>query len=228
VIPNGVDVEHMQGLATPEALASLYSRWPDVHGDGPRGISVGRLEANKGFDVLLRALADKADRMPPGWAWFVVGEGSQRETLEALSARLGLDRYVHFTGALSEPELHSLFKASDLLAHPTLYEGSSLVTLEAMAHGLPVVASAVGGIPDKVEQGANGFLVRPGDHADLGGRIVWLAQHTGERASMGRRSADLARERFSLRRSAAMTKHLFEMLISQKQACRKEAQTPGA
>ena len=97
-----------------------------------------------------------------------------------------------------------------------------------MAHGLAVVASAVGGIPDKVEHGRNGFLVRPGDAGELGEHILWLAQHREERVSMGRRSLELVRERFSLSRSATMTKHLFDMLISQKQACRKEAQTAGA
>ena len=56
--------------------------------------------------------------------------------------------------------------------HPTLYEGSSLVTLEAMAHGLPVLASRTGGLPDKVEDGVSGFLVSPGDAAELATRLI--------------------------------------------------------
>jgi glycosyltransferase involved in cell wall biosynthesis len=133
---------------------------------------------------------------------------------------------VRFAGALSDVELHTLFAACDLFVHPTLYEGSSLVTLEAMAHGLPVVASAVGGIPDKVIQGTNGFLVPPGNPDDLARQILWVMRHAEERAEMGRRSAALVRERFSLGRSAAMTKSLFDMLIAGKHACRVEAR-PG-
>jgi glycosyltransferase involved in cell wall biosynthesis len=228
VIPNAVDVEHIAELVSADALASLDERFPLTAGVPVRGIGVGRLEANKGFDVLLRALANNISEMPPGWRWLIVGEGSQRESLEALAATLGLGQHIHFTGALSDQELHSLLAACDLFAHATLYEGSSLVTLEAMAHGLPVVASAVGGIPDKVEPGGSGFLVAPGDVAGLGMRIAWLAQRPEERARMGRRSAEIVRERFSLSRSAAMTRDLLEALVAQTRACRGEAQPAHA
>ena len=90
-----------------------------------------------------------------------------------------------FTGKLSDTELHSLYALCNLFAHPTLYEGSSLVTLEAMAHGLPVVASAVGGIPDKVIDGETGFLVKPGDEHALAEKIEWMAAHPDERADHG-------------------------------------------
>jgi glycosyltransferase involved in cell wall biosynthesis len=228
VIPNGIDVEHVRGLASAAALPTLSERWPAVASDGFRGISVGRLEANKGFDVLLHALAGVGAEMPPAWSWFIAGDGSQRAALERMSNSLGLSQNVFFAGSLSDEHLHTLFSACDLFAHATLYEGSSLVTLEAMAHGLPVVASAVGGIPDKVEQGRSGFLVSPGNPDELGKRIAWLAQRPEERARMGKRSADIVLERFSLDRLAAMTKALFETLLAEKRACRKEAQPDHA
>jgi glycosyltransferase involved in cell wall biosynthesis len=223
VIPNGVDVGSIEGLVSAEARTALAARYPSMAGPGLRGISVGRLEANKGFDVLIQALANSISELPGEWNWFIVGDGSQRKSLAALSAALGLDGHIHFTGPLPDGELHTLFSASDLFAHPTLYEGSSLVTLEAMAHGLPVVASAVGGIPDKIEQGVSGFLVRPGDADELASRILWLAVRPEVRAAMGRRSAEIVRERFSLGRSAEMTKKLFEALIAGTRACSKGA-----
>ena len=228
VIPNGVDVQSIESSVSAESRGALSARFASLSFPGPRGISVGRLEVNKGFDVLLRALANIITELPGGWNWFIVGDGSQRDSLEALSASLGLGGHVQFTGALSDSELHTLFSACDMFVHPTLYEGSSLVTLEAMAHGLPVVASAVGGIPDKVEQGVSGFLVRPGDADELASRTLWLAVRPEERAAMGRRSAQIARERFSLAQSAELTKRLFAALIAQKQACRKEAPSRSA
>lgn len=228
VIPNAVDVEQIAGLVSADARASLEERFTALAGSRFRGISIGRLEANKGFDVLLRALAKNISEMPPGWRWVLVGEGSQRESLGALAAQFGLGEHVVFPGALSDRELHSLLAACDLFAHPTLYEGSSLVTLEAMAHALPVVASAVGGIPDKVDEGSNGFLVAPGDVYELGTRIAWLAQRPEERARMGRRSADIVRERFSLSRSAEMTRELLAALVAHTRACRREAQPAHA
>jgi glycosyltransferase involved in cell wall biosynthesis len=226
VIPNGVDVEQIRSLVTPEALAGLTARWPALGGDGLKGISVGRLEANKGFDVLLKALATISSDMPSGWQWFIVGDGSQHDALTSLSASLGLGERVRFAGTLSDAELHTIFADCDLFAHPTLYEGSSLVTLEAMAHGLPVVASAVGGIPDKVVEAENGYLVPPGDAAALGQRILWFARHPDERAVMGERSARIVRQHFSLAHAASMTISLFENLVAGAQACRKEAR-PG-
>jgi glycogen synthase len=223
VIPNGVDPDVITAHRSSEALAVMSTRWPVLASDALRGISVGRLESNKGFDVLLRALANNISEMPEGWCWFVVGDGTQREALESLSGSLGLRGNVKFTGSLSDEELHTLFAACDMFAHPTLYEGSSLVTLEAMAHGLPLVASAVGGIPDKVLEGENGFLVPPGDADRLGSQVLWLAQHPAERSEMGSRSSKLVRERFSLRNSAAMTRSLFERLVAQKNVCPKEA-----
>src|SRR6185369_4939254 len=102
----------------------------------------------------------------------------------------------------------------------TLYEGSSLVTLEAMSHRLPVVASAVGGIPDKVIEGVTGFLVPPAGPDMLARRITWMAAHTQEAREMGARGAKLAEEKFSWRRIAAQTEELFAELIDAKSACR--------
>ncbi len=220
VIPNGVDVQAARSLVSPQVRERLAERWPALASPriALRGISVGRMEANKGFDRLLRALA----RALPGdgWVWFMVGEGTARPALEALASTLGLSEQVVFTGQVSDAELHNLYEACDLFAHPSLYEGSSLVTLEAMVHRLPVVATHVGGIPDKVIEGETGFLVPPGDEAGLAGRLAWMARHPQERARMGEAGARLAVERFGWDKIAAQTMRLFEQLLDERTACR--------
>lgn len=222
VIPNGVDISQIAGLVNDAARLRLAERWPRlvVQPGALHGISVGRLEENKGFEVLLRALAPVRGELGAGWMWAIVGEGTLRGHLEAVARELGLGEHVFFMGALDDPDLHTLYSMSNLFAHPALYEGSSLVTLEAMAHALPVVASAVGGIPDKVIEGETGFLVPPGEPAVLGAKIAWLSDRPDTRREMGERGAKLAAERFSMESVAAALERLFMQLIVEKSACR--------
>lgn len=82
-------------------------------------------------------------------------------------ADAGLADRVTLVGRVSEATLHAWYEAATLFVHPTLYEGSSLVTLEAMTHRRPVVATRTGGLPDKVRPGETGWLVPPGDAGAL-------------------------------------------------------------
>ncbi len=229
VIPNGVDISLIATLVSDATKEKLIERWPALAADPAalHGISVGRLEENKGFEVLLRALASVSDELGENWSWVLVGEGTLRSHLENIAAGLGLGEHVIFAGALSDPELHTLYSMSNLFAHPALYEGSSLVTLEAMAHALPVVASEVGGIPDKVVDGETGFLVSPGEPGELGARIAWLASRPDTRRRMGERGTKLAAERFSMESVAAMLEGLFMQIISEKSPCRDEESVPS-
>jgi glycosyltransferase involved in cell wall biosynthesis len=93
--------------------------------------------------------------------------------------------HVHFAGRVEDSLLHALYERADLFVHPTHYEGSSLVTLEAMAHGRAVVATRAGGIPDKVKDGVTGLLVEPADRAGLADAIAALAGDGGRRTAMG-------------------------------------------
>jgi glycosyltransferase involved in cell wall biosynthesis len=220
VIPNGVDVEHARSMVVEQERSRLAARWPALATDVKlKGLSVGRLEENKGFEYLLRALS-RLQASRDSWNWVIVGEGSLRSHLEQVAAGQGLADNVVFAGALTDTELHTLYDMSDLFAHPTLYEGSSLVTLEAMAHGLPVVASAVGGIPDKVTEGVTGFLVGPGDVEGLAGRVGWMLEHPVERQEMGTQGARVAETRFDWESIADSTEELFSQLAAEKAACR--------
>ena len=227
VLPNGIDLMKVRAYSNPQVQADLIERWPHLRGGDAviRGISVGRLEQNKGFEHLLRALSEAKAELGTDWVWMLVGEGSLRPQLERLSGEFGLDQNLFFAGRVNESELHNLYDLSDIFAHPTLFEGSSLVTLEAMAHGLPIIASATGGIPDKVSNEINGFLTTPGDVIALAKHISWIAAHPHERAEMGRRS-DVAVTAFDWPRIALATKKLLAELIDERVSCRDSEVQP--
>jgi glycosyltransferase involved in cell wall biosynthesis len=156
-------------------------------------LSVGRLESNKGFSFLVRALT----RVPGDFLWLLAGEGPERRALEAEIEREGLRPRARLLGRVTDDELHALYRRSDLFVHPTLYEGSSLVTLEAMAHGKAVVATRVGGIPDKIAQGENGLLVPPGEVDALTRAIVEALRDAERLKHWGAKSRALVESRFS-------------------------------
>jgi len=189
VIPNGVDLEELRALTPEDALPFTFEVLPWMSTRSPLFISVGRLEGYKGFADSIEAFKRAAPSLPPDWGFLVVGEGPQRTAL--LDAARSLEDHVKFTGRVGEQSLHALYAGSDVFLHPTRFEGSSLVTLEAMAHGLPVIATRAGGIPDKVKEGANGYLVDPGDTNALAGAIERMAKAPEEMKRMSRESMKL-------------------------------------
>jgi glycosyltransferase involved in cell wall biosynthesis len=170
VVPSGIEVAELLALVSPEAQAKIRAQF-DLDAHSPVLLSVSRLEANKGYRVLVDALAQIRDALPESWLWLLVGEGPEREHLLDQIRALNLSEHARLVGRLDDATLHNLYPLADLFVHPTLYEGSSLVTLEAMAHRRAVVASATGGIPDKVFEDHNGYLARPGDARALGEKI---------------------------------------------------------
>ncbi|GAB6048156.1 hypothetical protein JCM19379_19840 [Methyloparacoccus murrellii] len=129
---------------------------------------VGRLAHVKGVDVLLRAAASlTADR--PDVHWVVVGDGSERAELESLAEALGLSAAVHFVGAVAREDIYSAIKGFDIGVMPSRpgLEGFGLSALEAMACGVPLVASAVDALPEVVLDGETGILAPPGEPVAL-------------------------------------------------------------
>lgn len=174
-IPNGLDLVELAAQAG-AADGQVLRR---AHGIGPGEtvlLSVGRLEHNKGFDVLARALALAARPGSAldahGWRWVIAGTGPFRAALQALVASLDLSPRVLFAGRVTDADLHAWYEAATLFVHPTRYEGSSLVTLEAMAHRAPVIATRAGGLPDKVVPGETGWLVEVEDVEGLAAALT--------------------------------------------------------
>jgi glycosyltransferase involved in cell wall biosynthesis len=212
LLPNGIDPEDIQPTPAPIARR-LCEAYPALAAARPLLVSVGRLEAYKGFGDAARALQQLQARgaLTGPWAWALVGQGPERRNLIPLVE--ALQGHGHLLGRVSEPLLHALYARADLFVHATRFEGSSLVTLEAMAHGLPVVATRAGGIPDKVVHGETGLLVAPGDVPALTGALAALLGDPARRADMGRRGRERALDRFGWPSLARRAVSLYEDLL---------------
>jgi glycosyltransferase involved in cell wall biosynthesis len=125
-----------------------------------------------------------------------VGGGPGEKALRRRIPR-HLEARVRLAGRVGDDVLHALYASANAFVHATHYEGSSLVTLEAMAHGLPVVATRAGGIPDKVVDGETGLLVAPGEVAALALALKDVLHDPARARAMGARGRVLVGQRFS-------------------------------
>jgi glycosyltransferase involved in cell wall biosynthesis len=158
----------------------------------PVVLAVGRLKAPKDFSTLLHALG----RLLPGtYRALIAGDGPEREQLETEARQLGLASSVEFLGERND--IPDLIRSSDLFVLSTRSEGLPMSVLEAMAAGLPVVASEVGGIPELVDA-ETGVLVPPEDPAALSTAVERLLADQGLRARLGAAGRARAEERFDL------------------------------
>ena len=214
-IPNALDLRTIDGFADPAVLAAIRARAAIQPGERIL-LSVGRLEASKGFHVLLEALAavrDHGGLDGASWRWVALGEGPYRPALETLASTLGLGDRIRLPGRVDDAEMHAWHELSTLFVHPTLYEGSSLVTLEAMAHRRAVVASEAGGLPDKVRPGLNGWLVPPGDPSALAAAISGAISDPARLARYGAAGRAIVEREFSWTAAGDATVALYRELL---------------
>jgi glycosyltransferase involved in cell wall biosynthesis len=162
VVPNGVDTDLFQ--SAPERRAKI-----------PTLLSVGRLHAQKNVGLLLNLVA--AIKAKTDIRARIIGDGPERPSLEAAAAALGITEYVQFHGWLAREAVREAYQSATFLLHASSYEGMSNVILEALASGLPVVASKIPGNDELIEDGTNGFLFEPTtDATKLADRILPLLQ----------------------------------------------------
>lgn len=158
-------------------------------------VCVARFAPQKNHALLLNAFARTPASNPRARLLFV-GDGALRAELEARAKSLGLAGSVRFLGLRSD--IPDVLGASDVFVLSSDYEGNPLSVLEAMASGLPIVSTAVGGVPSLVEGGTHGFLVQPGDLEGLARSMESLLRHRGVRQSLGMAAARRARENFDV------------------------------
>jgi len=206
IIPNGIDVGR---FATDGAARSTARLELGIPGDAWVIGTVGRLASEKNQVLLVKAVAGLLGEHV---RLVIVGDGPEAGAIARATAETGLQAWVHLAGARTD--VPRFLAAFDVFALPSLSEGLPLVLLEAMATGLPVVASAVGGIPDVVEEGATGMLVSPGDVGELRARLVALADDRARAGRMGARAREVARERYSLDTMAGSYMELYRQLLS--------------
>lgn len=180
VIPNGVDVPR-------ESLT--HRQWHP-----PKLLIVGRLRYQKGIDILLRALCDVLD-LP--WELTIAGDGPQRAALEAMAAELKLSSRLGFTRWLDKETLSEEYQSANLFVYPSRHEGMPNVILEAMASGLPVVASRIAGSEELVIPEETGLLVPPEDPVALSKALRRLLGDTALRQQMGQAAQQRVREHYT-------------------------------
>jgi glycogen(starch) synthase len=220
-IPNGLDLAQVGALAGP-ADGALIRRRHDIAPGETVLLSVGRLEYNKGFDVLAAALAAAArpegQLAATGWRWIIVGAGPFRLEIERAVASHGLERHVTLVGRAIDVDLHAWYEAATVFVHPTRYEGSSLVTLEAMAHRRAIIATRAGGLPDKVQPGINGWLVDPDDAPALTKAIEEAVTSPSALSAMGARSREIVEREFAWPALAERHCELYAQLLMSDRA----------
>ena len=174
-------------------------------------LSAGRLSPEKGFEVLIAA-ATKVVLDEPSVGFVVFGEGALRKTLENQIRRLDLNE--RFILAEFHHDLDNYFPYADLVVLPSYTEGLPNVVLEAFAAGVPVVATAVGGTPEVIEDGINGYLVPPYDAEALAQRISDILANDELRRQMGLCGQQQIKDRFSFSIQALAYQRMFTPWLS--------------
>lgn len=174
-------------------------------------VYAGVLIPRKGLHHLLKAFAGLEQ---PGAQLRLVGQAENADyaaSLRTQAAALGISDRVHFHGAVSQRELAEYFAAARVMVLPSLSEGLGRVVVEAMLLGTPVIGSRVGGIPDMIEPGVTGWLVEPGDEADLAAALRDAFQ--ADVADIGDKAREFAGDFFSPRKYVAGYQELFELAL---------------
>ena len=197
-----------------EAPASEGNKSPRPEEDRPlRLIYVGRLEKVKGLDMLLAAMEIlKAENQDIRLT--IVGDGGLRSWLESELESRGLSDRIALAGQVPfGQELFNLYRSADVMVLPSYSEGLPLVLIEAMANSLPVVATAVGGIPEIVEHEKNGLLVPPGNPGEFAVAIRRLAVSRELRARLAAASYSTAVERSADRERARAAQAILAVFV---------------
>ena len=217
LIPNGVPAPKAP------ALSGAFAASLDVAADAPLVAFIGRLSPEKGPDLFVRMAAQLA--VKHGRAVFIViGDGPMRERLEAEARLLGVDGRMRFIG--ERGDVLALLPSLTALVVPSHAEGMPLALMEAMAAGVPVVATSVGGIPELVQHGHTGLLVAPGDAGNLAIAVDGLLDDLPWSASLGARARERALAMWPQRESALRMGDLLHRIASTRQGPRVLAAPP--
>ena len=197
-----IDAVHAKGVPR-ERIRVLHNACLDIP-ESPRALAdaaepviavIGRLSPEKGADIALAVLA-RVRRIVPRARLLVVGEGPERTTLGRQADQLGVADAVGWLGY--RDDVRAIYREADVVLVPSRSEGLPNVVLEAMGHGVPVVATAVGGVPELVVHACTGYLAPTGDVEALAAATSALLRDRELSAVIGRNARRLVTERFSL------------------------------
>jgi glycosyltransferase involved in cell wall biosynthesis len=217
-IPMGASTSSPPDPQLTRRLREQYRR-----GTGPLLVFVGRIVEEKGFEEFLGAVA-ALERTFPDVTGLVVGDGQQRSDAEQHSRDLDIADRVHFAGWVDSGAVPSHMAAGDVFVAPSKrgpdgwVEAQGLSVVEAMLAGVPVVASASGGIVDTIDDGVTGLLVPEGDAEAIAASVRTLLGNDHSRRAIVEAASQSARQRFSREASARAFDGLFRSLVERRQA----------
>lgn len=159
-------------------------------------ISIGRLSKEKGFNILLKTVHHIKTKWNDGVQLFIIGEGPEKDNLMKLAKECGISENVIFAGYMDNA--CKVLKYFDVFVMSSLSEGMPITLLEAMRVGMPIVATAVGGIPEALEGGKCGILVPPGSELELAKSIVELYENSPLREELSIKSKIRFNEEFTV------------------------------
>lgn len=201
VVHNAVDVKRFAVAAPPglrQELAGLDGR--------PIVLTCARLDPQKGHETLFKAAVEVPDAV-----FVLAGEGDEREALVNRAAELGVAHRIRFLG--QRDDIPELLAACDVFALPSLYEGSSLAVLEAMAARRAVVSSAIGGTRELVDEELTGVLVPPGDASALAEALRRLLEDPALRETLGSKAQERVRRDFAAEPMTARVTDIYRRLL---------------
>jgi 1,4-alpha-glucan branching enzyme len=196
VIHNGVDTRKFHPATDKRKVKGELGFNPDDIAI----LSVGRLYARKGLFTLIESMPAVVRRFPN--AKFIVsgkGQSNEMKKLVVCADRLGVRNNIIFTGYFPDKKLPKLYQAADVFAFSTFYEHHPFAVLEALSTGLPVVTTNVGGIPETIDDGKNGFTCEPFNAKQFSDRILRLLEHPSQASEMGLLARKTIEDRFDWR-----------------------------
>lgn len=217
VIPNGIDPEHFDFEYDPTALRRQYAAEHERI-----VLFVGRMVREKGVQVLLQA-AQSILAAAPGTQFLLVGTGYYLDDLKNLANNLGIMHNVHFLGYVSDHDLLRLYKASDVVVTPSLYEPFGIVALEGMAAQVPVVTSDAGGLTDFVEHMQTGITTYAGDVGSLSWGILEVLRNKGLADHLRKTAYEKVKHIYNWKVIAKRTLELYESVLSEARAVGSDA-----
>ncbi len=210
VVPNGVDLEKFQITNNKLQINSKLQN-PNQR----TIITVSRLVKKNGIDILIRAFHILNTKyLIPDTELLIIGDGKERKKLEKLANKLKLNEKVKFLGNISHEELPKYLVEADIFARPSRSEGLGIAFLEAMAAGVPVIGTRVGGIPDFLEDGKTGLFSKVDDPKDLTEKIEMVLGDENLSRKLSKNGRKLVEEKYNWDKIAVQMKEVYEKTIN--------------
>ncbi|MFZ4777161.1 MAG: glycosyltransferase [Terrimicrobiaceae bacterium] len=207
LIQNAIDLQRFSPACGKRSDARKMLGLPE---NAPVIAGVGRLNPQKNFSLFIRIAAQVLNRHPSA-VFLLAGQGPEESLLRSLAQEYGLGDRLRFCGYV--PDTRQVYLAADILLMPSLFEGLPMTLLEAMAMRVPVVASALDGIAEVVEDGRDGFLVPSGDAEKFCGRVCALIEDPVLATTVGSAAAEKISRRFSSARMCAEVEQIYDRYL---------------